>query len=61
MISNATEKFPQLSFNNEVLHINQVYEANFLGLIIEANLNWKAHLNAIATKVLRIIGLLHKV
>ena len=51
---------PQLSFNIEGLHIEQVYEFNFLGLIIDANLNWKAHLIAIGTKVLRIIGLLHK-
>ena len=47
----------QLSFNIESLRIEQVYEFNFLGLIIDANLNWKAHLNAISTKVSRIIGL----
>ena len=53
------KRVPQLSFNIEGLHIEQVYEFNFLGLIIEANLNGKAHLNAIGTKVSRIIGLLH--
>ena len=50
----------QLSFNIEGLHIEQVYEFNLLCLIIDANLNWKVHLNAIGTKVSRIIGLLHK-
>ena len=50
------KKVPQLSFNVE----DEVSEFNFLGLIIDANLNWKAHLNAIGTTVLRIIGLLHK-
>ena len=54
------KRVPQLSFNIEGLHIEQVYEFNFLGLLIDANLNWKAHLNAIGTKVSRIIGLLHK-
>ena len=54
------KRVPQLSCNIEGLHIEQVYEFNFLGLIIDANLNWKAHLNAIGTKVSRIIGLLHK-
>ena len=54
------KKVPQLSFNVEGLHIDEVSEFNFLDLIIDANLNWKAHLNAIGTTVLRIIGLLHK-
>ena len=54
------KRVPQLSFNIEGLPIEQVYEFNFLGLIIDANLNWKAHLNAIGTKVSRVIGLLHK-
>ena len=54
------KRVPKLSFNIEGLHIEQVYEFNFLGLIIDANLNWKAHLNAIGNKVSRIIGLIHK-
>ena len=54
------KKVPQLSFDIDGLQIDQVYEFNFLGLIIDANLNWKAHLNAIGTKVSRIIGLLPK-
>ena len=32
----------------------------FLGLNIDSNLNWKAHLSAVSTKVSRVIGLLHK-
>ena len=42
------------------MHIEQVTEFNFLGLIIDSNLNWKAHLSAIGTKISRVIGLLHK-
>ena len=37
----------QLSLNIEGLHIEKFYEFDFLGLLIDANLNWKAHLNAI--------------
>ena len=32
----------------------------FLGLNIDSNLNWKAHLSAVRTKVSRVIGMLHK-
>ena len=49
-----------LLFNIDRMHIEQVTEFNFLGLIIDSNLNWKAHLNAISTKISRIVGLLHK-
>ena len=34
-ISNATIKVPQLSFNIKGLHIDEVYEFNFLGLITD--------------------------
>ena len=37
----------------------QQQQFNFLGLIIDSNLNWKAHLSAIGTKISRVIGLLH--
>ena len=49
-----------LLFNIDRMHIEQVTEFIFLGLIIDSNLNWKAHLNAISIKISRIIGLLHK-
>ena len=54
------KRVPNLLFNINRMHIEQVTEFNFLGLIIDFNLNWKAHLNAISTKISRIIGLLHK-
>ena len=54
------ERVPNLLFNIDRMHIEQVTEFNFLGLIIVSNLNWNAHLNAISTKISRIIGLLHK-
>ena len=33
------KRVPQVSFNIEGLHIEQVYEFNFLGLIVDVNLN----------------------
>ena len=41
------KRVPNLLFNIDRMHIEQVTEFNFLGLIIDSNLNWKAHLNAI--------------
>ena len=38
---------PELSFSFNVIPITNVKEFNFLRLIIDSNLNWKAHLNAI--------------
>ena len=58
--SNAPKRAPNLLFNIARMHIEQVTEFNFLGLLIDSNLNWKAHLNAISTKISRIIVLLHK-
>ena len=54
------KRVPNLLFNIDRMHIEQVTDFNFLKLIIDSNLNWKAHLNAISTKISRIIGLLHK-
>ena len=49
-----------LLFSINRMHIEQVNEFNFLGLILDSNLNWKAHLSVISTKISRVIGLLHK-
>ena len=54
------KRVPKLLFNIDRKHIEQVTEFIFLGLIIDSNLNWKKHPNAINTKISRIIGLLHK-
>ena len=39
------KKVPNLLFNIDIMHIEQVTELNCLGLIIDSNLNWKGHLN----------------
>ena len=54
------KRVPNPLLNNGRMHIEQVTEFNFLRLIIDSNLNWKAHFNAISTKISRIIELLHK-
>ncbi len=40
--------------------IDRVYEFNFLGLTINENLNWKSHINKIANKISKIMGILNK-
>ena len=54
------KRVPHLLFSIDRMHIEQVTEFNFLGLIIDSNLNWKAHLSAIGNKISRVIGLLRK-
>ena len=51
---------PELSFSFKGIPRKNVKEFNFLGLINDSNLNWKAHLNAIGAKIARITGLLRK-
>ena len=60
VISDAQKNIPQLSFNTNGLSMEYVTKFNFLGLILDSNLNWKAHTNFISVKIARVIGLLHR-
>ena len=51
---------PNLTFDFNGVHIEQVNEFIFLGLLIDCNLNWKAHLHMVSTKISKVIGLLRK-
>ena len=51
------KEISQLSFNINDMVIEHVNEFKFLGLILDSNLNWKAHLKAISPKIFRVIGL----
>ena len=51
---------PNLTFDFNGVHIEQVNEFNFSGLLIDCNLNWKAHLHMVSTKISTVIGLLRK-
>ena len=61
MLFNMPQKMvPKLQFKLYGSLIEQVNEFKFWGLIFDSNLSWKAHLTAVANKVSRIIGILHK-
>ena len=42
------------------INIDQVKELNFLGLIIDTNLNWKKHAEKISNACSKKIGILNK-
>ncbi len=48
----------QLNIGNTI--IERVYEFNFLGLTINENLNWKSHVDKIANKISKSMGILNK-
>ena len=48
---------PNLTFDFNGVHLEQVNEFNFFGLLIDCNLNWKVHLHMVSTKISRVIGL----
>ena len=54
------KRIPNLKLTISGSIIERVTQSKFLGLNINSNLNWKAHLSAVSTKVSRVIGLLHK-
>ena len=60
LIHMLQKEIPQLSFNINGMVIEHVKKFNFLGLILDSSLNWKAHLKAISSKISRVIGLLRK-
>ena len=49
---------PIIEINN--LKIDRVGKFNFLGVILDENLNWKDHINKISTKISRVTGILCK-
>ena len=58
-------KLPQRIVNIPDLYIEDtkiesVTYLNFLGIIIQSNLKWENHINAISNKISRIIGILSK-
>ena len=51
-------KFPELFLDGITLERETVNK--FLGVIIDENVTWKAHINTISTKISKSIGLLRK-
>ena len=46
--------------NMLVLNVEHVEEFNFLGITVDQNVNWDAHITKISIKLARVIGILHK-
>ena len=49
---------PILKINN--IEIERVTQFNFLGLIIDCNLNWKKHFDHISLKISKAIGIMYR-
>ena len=50
--------YPVLTINN--VEIERVTHFNFLGLVLDSQLNWKKYLDHISLKIPKIIGILHR-
>lgn len=57
--SKAEGVFDKIFFENTF--ISAVSEFKYLGLLIDANLNWKAHVNYVASKISPFVGVLRRV
>ena len=49
---------PTLTMNGDI--IEQVEEFNFLGITVDQNVTWDAHITKISIQLARVIGILHK-
>jgi hypothetical protein len=54
------KRINSLQLKIENISVERVHEFNFLGLMINENLNWKSHINKISNKISRSIGILNK-
>lgn len=51
-------EYPVLKINNTI--IEQVHEFNFLGLILNSQLTWKSHIDHIAVKISKTLGVMYR-
>ena len=51
---------PKLKLTINDYPIEQVTEFNFLGITIDENVTWNAHITKASIKIARVIGILHK-
>ena len=56
----TNKKVNNLQLNINGIAIEKVYDFNFLGLTLNENINWKNHIEKIAIKSSKIIGILNK-
>ncbi len=57
---NPKKKVDKLHIKTENTYIERVEEFDFLGVIINENLNWKANINKIANKISKSMGILNR-
>ena len=50
----------QLSISVDDVTVDQVYQTKFLGVIIESKLNWTSHIDYVAGKISKCIGIITK-
>ena len=56
--SNRAVKYPNLKINNT--DIEHVFEFNFLGVMFNSHMNWNTHINYIASKTSRTVGIFYR-
>ena len=60
IFQNKNKNIQILSLKIDNINIDQVKEFNFLGLIIDTNLNWKKHTEQVLNACSKKIGILNK-
>ena len=60
LYSMPQKQTPHMSIKIGTTRIEQVYNFNFLGIVINSNLKWENHINNISYKCTRVIGILNK-
>ena len=56
--SNRAVKYPNLKINNT--DIEHVFEFNFLCVMFNSHMNWNTHINYIASKISRTVGIVYR-
>jgi hypothetical protein len=57
-VSNRKINIPKLMLNDQ--KIDNVQTFNFLGIMLDCNLKWKSHIDYLASKIWRTVGVLNK-
>ena len=60
MVFHKHREVPKLNLSLNNINIESVSHFTFLGIILDTALSWKYHINMIAIKISKVIGILHK-
>ena len=60
MVFHKRRDVPKLNLSLNNINIESVSHFTFLGIILDTALSWKYHINMIAIKISKVIGILHK-